>query len=341
MKGSGSGLGIHGAKGLGAGRASHGGRGTSALAKASRVRDSVQISGRKEVASGLADISTMIFDMDGVIWRGSRLIDGAREAIESLEAQGRRVFYLTNNSAKSRAQCAEKLASFGIKASTDQVVCSSSSAARYLDSISFDKSKKVLVIGQAGILIELALSGYQTVTCEDLSPSSEAKCSIEEYEGMAVDEKIGAVVAGVDDSFTYRKLCIASLYLSTGSRDDPRVFVATNLDVGDRVGFDGRLIPGAGPVVASLERACGREAVNVGKGGSWLLPNLVEVFDLDQKGTCIVGDRVDTDIALGKEAGMVTILPLTGVTNEDDLLRCRNDMYPDLIVHSIAALQSD
>ena len=84
---------------------------------------------------------------------------------------------------------------------------------------------------------------------------------------------------------------MASLYLQ---KDPERVFVATNLDMGDSVGADGRLIPGAGPVIASIESASGREAVNVGKGGEWLLPFLLDKFQLDSSRTCIVGDRLDT-----------------------------------------------
>ena len=266
--------------------------------------------GPDEVARAIKPLECVIFDCDGVIWRGQKKIEGAREAIAGLEAEGKRVLYLTNNSAKSREQCASKLRNFGIEANPvslllllalalvlasdlalllkSQVVCSSSSAARYLDSVRFDKAKKVLVIGQEGILIELAEAGYECVTCEDLCGSSDPECKIEEYERMEVDPGVGAVVAGVDDTFSYRKLCIASLYLS--SRESNAIFVATNLDVGDRVGSDGRLIPGAGPCLAAIQTASGREATNVGKGGEWLLPHLVETLNLDAQRTCIVSD---------------------------------------------------
>ena len=266
--------------------------------------------GPDEVARAIKPLECVIFDCDGVIWRGQKKIEGAREAIAGLEAEGKRVLYLTNNSAKSREQCASKLRNFGIEANPvslllllapvlllasdlalllkSQVVCSSSSAARYLDSVRFDKAKKVLVIGQEGILIELAEAGYECVTCEDLCGSSDPECKIEEYEHMEVDPGVGAVVAGVDDTFSYRKLCIASLYLS--SRESNAIFVATNLDVGDRVGSDGRLIPGAGPCLAAIQTASGREATNVGKGGEWLLPHLVETLNLDAQRTCIVSD---------------------------------------------------
>jgi len=296
----------------------------------------VEVSTQGEVSRSLQDIEAVIFDCDGVIWRGMTAIAGAAEAIRGLERKGKRVMYLTNNSTKSREQCAAKLGHFDVKADKSQVICSSSSAARYLDSIGFDReSLKVLVVGQEGITIELQEAGYEVVPCSEATPSSEAKCTIGEFEEITIDEKVGALVVGVDDSFSYSKLCVASLYLS---QVEGCVFVATNRDVGDRVGDDGRRIPGAGPVVAAVETASGRKATNVGKGGSWLLPHLLETMQLDAGKTCIVGDRIDTDIALGKESGMLTILPLTGVTDEADLEACPEESYPDLVVESIATL---
>ena len=200
-----------------------------------RPQCSATVSGREAVSQALEGVDTCIFDCDGVLWKGSRKIEGADEAIAKLEAQGKCIFYLTNNSAKSREQCGEKLARVGgITAQKEQIICSSSSAASYLDSIRFDKASKVLVIGQEGILLELKEAGYATVRCEDIFPEShdQPRCSIPEFEEVAVDESIGAVVAGVDDSFTYRKLCLASLYLQ--KKDPERTFVATNLDVGGK-----------------------------------------------------------------------------------------------------------
>ena len=251
-------------------------------------------------------------------------------------------FYLTNNSAKSREQCAEKLKTkVGVDCSVEQIICSSSSAASYLTDIDFDKSLKVLVVGHEGIHIELQMAGYETIKCGDVAPGKGGgpQCTIPDFEAFELDRGIGAVVAGVDDSFTYSKLCAASLCLQ---RQSTSVFVATNRDVGDRVGVgesdDGRQIPGAGPIIACLETASGRQAVNVGKGGKWLLPWLTKRFSLESGRTVVVGDRLDTDIALGKDANMLTILPLTGVTSVEQLREAGPNDQPDLVIDSIAAL---
>ncbi len=101
------------------------------------------------VLERLEKTDTVIFDCDGVIWRGAQKIEGADECIRALEAACKRVFYLTNNSAKSRQGCADKLQSVvGVAATAEQIIASSSSAAAYLGDQGFDKRGKVLVIGK-------------------------------------------------------------------------------------------------------------------------------------------------------------------------------------------------
>mmetsp|Transcript_7290 Transcript_7290/g.26856 ORF Transcript_7290/g.26856 Transcript_7290/m.26856 type:complete len:103 (+) Transcript_7290:618-926(+) len=98
-------------------------------------------------------------------------------------------------------------------------------------------------------------------------------------------------------------------------------------------------MPGTGGLVRAVECASGRTAVNVGKGGDWLLPFLVSRFQLDPSRTCVVGDRLDTDIAMATEAGMASILPLTGVTKLDDLREERRPVArPTFVIDSLASL---
>lgn len=137
-----------------------------------------------------------------------------------------------------------------------------------------------------------------------------------------------------DPNFSYSKVVYASVCL----RELPGCFlVATNMDCADNIG-DGRMMPGTGGLVSALEVASGVKAVNVGKGGAWLLPFLCELYDIQPSRTCIIGDRLDTDIALGKEGGLVTVLPLTGVTTLASLQQCKDSEMPDHVVTSIAAL---
>ncbi len=123
-----------------------------------------------------------------------------------------------------------------------------------------------------------------------------------------LDPDIGAVVVAWDPTFSYSKLVYASACLRELHIPDA-LFVATNLDHADNIGNERRM-PGTGGIVAAVETASGRRAVNVGKGGEWLFPFLLSAFaDLQPGACCVVGDRLDTDIALGRQGGMLTVLP--------------------------------
>ena len=98
------------------------------------------------------------------------------------------------------------------------------------------------------------------------------------------------------------------------------------------------MMPGTGGIVAAIETAAGRAAFNVGKGGTWLLPFLCEQYHVRPEEAVIVGDRLDTDIALGRAGGLQTVLPLTGVTTEADLAQAEAGMLPHFVVPCLATL---
>ncbi|KIY95479.1 pyridoxal (pyridoxine, vitamin B6) phosphatase [Monoraphidium neglectum] len=273
-----------------------------------------------EAARLLDGIDTLILDCDGVLWTGSKTIAGAPEALQLLRDQGKRLRFVTNNSSKSRAQYVSKFRGLGIEADASEVMSSSYGAAAYLQSIGFGISlqpgKKVLLLGPEGVEHELALAGVPFVAARGLglpiydSPDAMLR--------MEVDTGIGAVVVGL--------------------RELPGCFlVATNTDDFDYIG-GGRTMPGTGCIVAAVETASGSKAVNVGKGGPWLFPFLCSSLGLDPARTAVVGDRLDTDIALAREGGMLAILPLTGVATLDDALAAPPCKAPDAVVSSVAAL---
>lgn len=98
------------------------------------------------------------------------------------------------------------------------------------------------------------------------------------------------------------------------------------------------MMPGTGCSIQAVETAAGRRAVNVGKGGDWLLPYLCSSHGLRPEEACIVGDRLDTDIALGRTGGLLTVLPLTGVTDKAALAAANEGELPHFIVPNLAAL---
>lgn len=156
----------------------------------------------------------------------------------------------------------------------------------------------------------------------------------EAFERMQLDADIGAVVIGFDPNFCYSRLCYASACLH---ELEGCLFVATNPDPADRMG-NGRMMPGTGCSVAALEAAAQRQAHNVGKGGAWLLPFLLEQYGVRPEEACIVGDRLDTDIWTGRQGGLRTVLPLTGITTVDMLAAADPGHLPDYVVPCLATL---
>lgn len=312
----------------------------------------------KELEQLWEGVTTVILDCDGVLWRGMELLPGTVEALQALRQRGLRLLFLTNNSSKSRRQYLRKFQSLGIQAASEEVVPTSYTAAAYLRSISF--AQRALVLGTEGMAHEMEEAGIDYCTWEQLCSSSgssgsdsgsmaagagsggsgselaelERKWTAEGFGGLQLDPDIGAVVVGWDPTFSYGKLCLASTLLLElpGCH-----FVATNLDSADHMG-NGRMMPGTGCIVRSIETATGRPAFNVGKGGSWLLPFLCEQYGLRPDQALIVGDRLDTDIALGRAGGLKTALPLTGVTTEAVLAAAEEVELPHYVAPNLAAL---
>nr|GMC51459.1 phosphoglycolate phosphatase 2 [Ipomoea batatas] len=108
----------------------------------------------------LDSVNAFLFDCDGVIWKGDKLIDGIPEALDMLHRRGKKLVFVTNNSTKSRKQYAKKFQSLGIPVSEDEIFSSSFAAAMYLKVRNFPTDKKVYVIGEEGILEELELAGF-------------------------------------------------------------------------------------------------------------------------------------------------------------------------------------
>jgi len=303
-------------------------------------------------------IDAVVLDCDGVIWHGDSLIPGAKAAIEALRAKGKRVFFVTNNSTKSREHYAAKFAALGIDASKYEIYTSAYATACYLKREGFDaligekgddgehvddyKQKTVYVIGEKGILDELEEAGidveggvYDSVRC---TTTDWAEMS----EWMDEEDDVGAVVVGSDSSFTFAKLAYASLQIQRGAK-----FVATNPDAGDMLGPG--LYPGAGAIVNAVATACGSQPeIYCGKPSSFMLDLLSEHTGIDLSRTLVIGDRLDTDVAFGKAGNAAIVaLVLTGVTGLEEMEaaveKAQTDpavaaMIPDRVVGSLAEL---
>eukprot|EP00816_Leptocylindrus_hargravesii_P001082 CAMPEP_0196813724 /NCGR_PEP_ID=MMETSP1362-20130617/38603_1 /TAXON_ID=163516 /ORGANISM="Leptocylindrus danicus, Strain CCMP1856" /LENGTH=353 /DNA_ID=CAMNT_0042190069 /DNA_START=99 /DNA_END=1160 /DNA_ORIENTATION=+ len=285
------------------------------------------ISNPSTVKQYLKQFDAVLFDCDGVLYRGADATPHAGATVRWLMEQSIKVLFVTNNAGKSRLGLRDKLASLldcEDLLQENQMVGSAYSCARYLqqsllgditDGTSSGERKVVHVIGSDGLCREIKKAGFivdNVPTDLSTSMSAEEVGNISDDEHMAVD----ALVIGLDTSFNYRKLCMASYHLH---RNPSCLFIATNEDAYDVVGSC-RFQPGNGCIVKAVEHASQRKACNVGKPSKILVELVSKEHDFDPEKALMVGDRLDTDVMFGHAGRMNTCSVLTGCTTAKDLL---------------------
>ncbi len=229
----------------------------------------------------------IVTDLDGVVWRGGKPLKQNIMALNQLIARGVKVKYLTNNATKSRPEYVEILRKLGLQASIDDVITSAYAATRW---ISEQGGRFVFIIGEAGL--------YYEAVVNELIPVSQ---------DMIADY----VIVGLDRHVTYSKVRVASRMISGGA-----VFVVANTD--STLPVEDGVDPGAGSIVEMIVRATGRKPdFNAGKPNTWILD--LAIRSTNKEEVLVIGDRVDTDIALGNRAGVDTLLVLTGTSKPEDL----------------------
>ncbi|KAA8519237.1 hypothetical protein F0562_013493 [Nyssa sinensis] len=274
-------------------------------------------------------VDAFLFDCDGVIWKGDKLIDGVPQTLEMLRSKGKKLMFVTNNSTKSRRQYAKKFHSLGIAVSEDEIFSSSFAAAMFLKVNDFPREKKVYVIGEDGILEELELAGFTGLGgTEDGKKTAQLKPdTLFEH-----DKSVGAVVVGLDQYINYYKLQYGTLCI----RENPGcLFIATNRDA---VGHMTELQewPGAGCMVAAIRGSTQKEPIVVGKPSTFLMDFLLQKFHITTSKMCMVGDRLDTDILFGQSAGCRTLLVLSGVTTQSTLQDPSNHVCPEYYTSKVS-----
>ena len=301
---------------------------TSVVASAAKSADDLVVDDEAGLLELVAnDVDCIVMDCDGVLWQGDKLLPGVRESIQLLREMGKRLVFVTNNSNKSRRQYVHKFETLGITVEKEEVFSAAFAAAAYLKTQQLEG--KAMVIGGQGIVDELNEMYIEV----DPGVFNAVQCTETDWEELDIDPDCAAVIVGQDTSFTYAKLAYASLAIQRGAK-----FVATNPDAGDAIGPG--LMPGAGAIVAAVEKACGvAPEIYAGKPSAFLL-ELLKGNRVDMTRTLVVGDRLDTDIAFGRAGGAgATVLTLTGVCGLEDVDAAMEDseggVIPDHIVQSL------
>lgn len=263
-----------------------------------------------------AGIRLVALDLDGVVYRGRTLLPGVREAVADVRARGLELRFVTNNSTLHRSAVAARLVSCGLQAEESHILTSGAATASWV-AARVDAGSPVLAVGEAGLLQELREAGMRPFYPGDRGGSWGVDPDLTPREG---EEGAAAVVVGLDRAVTYGVIAAAHSVVREGA-----LYVATNID--NTYPVEEGILPGAGAVAAAITAAAGREPLVVGKPFRELAEVLETNTGVPPAETLFVGDRLETDIALGVSAGMQTLLVLTGVSGEKDLQSL--DIRPD------------
>jgi len=250
-------------------------------------------------------MSLYVFDLDGVIYRGKTLLPGVKGTLLTLEQRGEEICFLTNNSTLSRKGYFKKLTCMGMKVKENQFFPSSYLAALYLIQ---NKCKKVFVVGEEGIFEELRKAGIKISS------------------GI---NGIDYVVMGMDRNFDFQKLTLAYQAIIRGAK-----FLATNTDV--TFPLERGTAPGAGAIVKALEACAGKVPLVLGKPQTFGLEKVMQTKGYTSGEVILVGDRLETDIAAGRKAGVTTVLVLSGIST---LKEAENATFPLKPHHTISTLK--
>jgi NagD protein len=250
------------------------------------------------------------FDLDGTTYLGDALLPGAERAISAVRARGRPVRFLSNNPLHSREDYAAKLTRLGLPTTAADVVNSSFVLVRHLSRTA--PRARLFVIGEDSIKDELTAAGFPLIERP---------------------EDVDIVVACFDRSFDYRKLQIAFDAVRAGAR-----FIATNRDAYCPTPDGG--LPDCAAVIAAVEACTGHLVEEVvGKPSAIMGGMLTELLGTPPADSLMVGDRLETDIAMGRAAGMATAVVLTGVSTAQAVARA--DVQPDYVLQRLDQLLPD
>ncbi len=228
-------------------------------------------------------------DMDGVIYSGNVLIDGAGEFIEILKKNGNKFLFLTNNSKQTPLDLSKKLSQLGVEVSKDQIFTSAIATAMFLRRQK--KEGTAYVIGDAGLYEALHAIGYPIT---EINPNY--------------------VIVGETRSYSFEMIEKAVNFVRNGAR-----FIGTNPDTTGPQELG--ITPAAGALAAPIEAATGVKPYFVGKPNPLMMRTALRKLGSHSENTVMIGDRMDTDIVAGIETGLETILVLTGVTKLEDVAR--------------------
>lgn len=262
------------------------------------------------------DLAGLIIDMDGVLWHGDKAIEGLVEFFSELKNSAIPFVLATNNASLTQQQYVDKLASMGVDIEHRQILTSSMATVQYLvEHLPSDK-RRVFVIGEDGLRQPLIEHGF---ILTDLYQVNQPDKGI-------FDQGADLVVSGLDRQLTWDKLATATLNLNAGAQ-----FFATNSDT--TLPTELGEVMGNGGILVALEAVTGRKPISIGKPEPILYQQALALLGTNKSNTIAIGDRLNTDILGAINAGMRSIMVLTGVSTKQDVTE--SDYKPTWVMADI------
>lgn len=253
----------------------------------------------------LKDIKCFLLDMDGTFYLGNTLIDGSLDFLNILKKQNKQFKFLTNNSSKNKSEYKKKLARLGCCIDEEEIYTSGEAAIWYLKK--YCMGNTIYIMGTEPLIREFEEAGFKIVHDRR--------------------EKPDYVVLGFDTTLTYDKIWTACDFLREGVP-----FIATHPDFNCPLEND-QYMPDTGSMIKMFEASTGVSPVVIGKPNRYIVDAVIEKYKLKKEDVAIVGDRLYTDIKTGENAGITSILVLSGETSEQ--MYRDSDIHADYVFSSI------
>lgn len=249
----------------------------------------------------------IIFDIDGTVARGKKVLPGVLDTLAELRRRGIRFAFFTNDNSNTISFWVERLAGMDIQAAPAEILTSALIAAEATAQLY--PGKKILPVGNVGLIEALQA---KNLTLLDLDQANQAD----------------VVVMGKDNNFDQKRLNIVCQAIWNGAK-----FMATNYD--PKVPTANGFVPATGPMVKAVAYATGQEPLVTGKPSHWSGEMAMKILGCVPERGAIIGDQLGTDIAMGNNAGLFSILVLTGVTTQEQADAAPDDFKPGLILPDV------
>jgi HAD superfamily hydrolase (TIGR01457 family) len=260
--------------------------------------------------TSIADLTTYLIDLDGVIYRGEELIPGAQEFVSWLNEQQKKYLFLTNNSFASESQVVDKLQRLGIPTNASHVLGAAQAAVKNIAHRS--PHARIYIIGEAP-LFDLARANGLNIVNDDPTTAD-------------------FVLVGLDRSFNFKKLTEAVMAVRRGA-----TFIAINRD--PMLPIAGGYIAGTGTMVAAIEAGSGITPEVIGKPKPTLLQEAMRLLESQPQQTVMIGDNIGVDILAGQAAGTQTLLVFSG--NDTSASLAKTSIKPTYVYEDLAAVMRD